>query len=161
VPFRVTIPGPGWGDFAGPAGVVEIGRSDAPKTSVTVAAPTQLFLANGRVERIPAIPAIVRTLRADPHLVVERLPDAAVGGIRATRLLVTVKPFKGYPSFCLDPCVLTFGSPNVTLTVEQATVTRLSLLRLRKRLILVAEQAERRGSSLARLDPLMRSLRIG
>jgi len=161
VPFRVAIPETGWLSIGNQPHGVDIGRFDAPLTTVLLMAPTQLFLANGRVEAVPGASAIVRALRANPHLVVRALPSAEVGGVRATRLLIDVKPFKGYPTFCPDPCVPIFGFPNNTTTAEEQTVARVSLIPYRGKLIVVLEQTALAGGSLATTGALVRSVRLG
>lgn len=165
VPFRISVPGTGWlevGPTTGPTAYeVDLGRFDAPDTSVSVIAPTQLFLPDGRVEPIPDVSRIVRALRANPHLVVRLLPSVDVGGVRSTRLEVEVKPYKGYPTFCPAACVPVFGFPNNTSAVGAPTVSRLSLLTFRGKVIVVFEETDRVGGSLATTARLVRLLRLG
>lgn len=165
VPFRLSIPGTGWlevGPTTGPTAYeVELARFDAPDTSVSVIAPTQLFLPDGRVEPVPDVSRIVRALRANRHLVVRMLPSSDVGGVRATRLLVDVKPYRGYPTFCPAACVPVFGFPNNTSAVGAPSVSRLSLVPFHGKVIVVFEQTGRAGGSLTRTASLVRSLRLG
>ena len=149
IPFHVAIRRPGWLSIGSAPRGVELGRFDAPETDVWVIAPTQLFLADGRVEAPPSGALIVRALRANRHLVVRRLPAAAVGGVRATRLLIEAKPFKGYPTFCPDACVPIFGYPNNTTTADVQTIARVSLLPYHRKLLVVWEQTDRVHGSLA------------
>lgn len=164
VPFRISLPDIGWleiGPTTGPTAYeVDIGRFDTPDTSVSVIAPTQLFLPDGRVEPVPGVPQIVGALRANPHLVVRMLPTADVGGVRATRLVVEVKPYKGYPTFCPAACVPVFGFPNNTSAVGARTTSRLSLVPFHGKVIVVIEQTDRVGGSLETTAPLVRSLRL-
>lgn len=160
IPFRVTIPATGWLSIGNQPNGIEIGRFDIPETGVLVMAPTQLFLADGRVEPVPTAARIVRTLRANPHLTVRVLPSGEVAGVRATRLSIAARPFKGYPTFCPDACVPVFGFPNNTTTAEVRFVTRVSLVPFRGKLIVVWEQADRVRGSLATTAALVRSLRL-
>jgi hypothetical protein len=159
VPFTVAVPAAGWLSIGNQPHGVEFGRFAAPLTTVVVMAPTQLFVADGRIEPVPTAAGILRTVRANPHLVVRELPSANRGGVRATRFELRVRPFKGYPTFCPDACVPVFGFPNNTETAEAAAVTRVSLLPFHGRLVVVWEQAGLHGS-LATTGALVRSLRL-
>lgn len=161
VPFRLTIPRQGWLEIGPTLYGFDLGRFDTPDTAVDVYTPTQLFLPDGRVEAIRSVGRVVRVLRANRHLVVRMLPSAEVAGVRATRLLVEVKPYRGYPTFCPHACVAVFGFPNNTSAVGAPTVARFSLLELHGKLIVVYEETDRVGGSLATTAQVVRSLRLG
>jgi streptogramin lyase len=160
IPIDLRIDRAGWMSIADQPHGAELGRFDVPETTVMVMAPTQLFLADGRVEAIRSAGRIVRALHANRHLVVRALPSAAVGGVRATRLEIQVKPFKGYPTFCPEACVPIFGFPNNTQTANFGLITRASLVPFRGKLIVVLEQTDSRRGSLTTTGALVRSLRI-
>ena len=159
VPYTVEIPGQGWLAIGPDQTFIQLGRIADPDTGVVIAAPVQVYRANGGIAQARTPDQIVGILRSNPHLVLGPTTHVTIGGRPAVQLSARVRRYKGYPSFCDETCVAIFGGPQTTFFVEESVPARISLLRRGAHVLAVVEQGGKRGS-FAQTERLARTLRF-
>ena len=160
VPFTFSVAARGWLDLADhPEGIV-IGAADDPLTTVTAYAPRQAFTPAGRVQRLRSTRQAVDLVAHNPHLRVSGRRQTSLGGVPATVLDVTVRPYRAYPRFCQSACVLLYAFPASTGGVERARASRLWFLSHHGRTVVVLADGDPRGTDFTRVEALVRTLRF-
>jgi outer membrane protein assembly factor BamB len=160
VPFTFSVPVRGWLDLGDhPEGMV-IGAADDPLTTVSAYAPAQAFTPRGRVQRLRSARQAIELVARNPHLRISGRRQTSFGGIPATVLDVTVRPYRPYPRFCQSACVLLYAFPASTSGVEGARASRLWFLSHRGRTVVVIADAHPRGADFTRIETLVRTLRF-
>jgi hypothetical protein len=160
VPFTFSVPKRGWLDLGDhPEGMV-IGAADDPLATVSAYAPTQAFTPTGRVQRLRSTRQAVELVARNPHLSISERRQTSLGGIPATVLDVTVRPYRPYPRFCQSACVLLYAFPASTSGVEGARASRLWFLSHRGRTVVVIADADPREADFTRVETLVRTLRF-
>jgi hypothetical protein len=161
VPFSFSLDERGWVSHAPTQEAVELSRFTQPRTSLGVYAPRQVFTATGGVRRLRAVGDLATVLTSNPHVRVIARERIQVGGARALRLTVRVRPYEAYPDLCAQPCVAFLPLPGgLTVAAESDVIQRFSIASVGGRPLVVLE-TDGEGSDFTDTERLLRTLRTG